>query len=691
MRKETSPPLDRERIFAGFRARDVAPACFAFAISFSVFLYTLAPTITFGDSGELITAAYTLGIAHPPGYPLWLLFAKLFSFIPLGDVAYRLNLMSALLDAVAIGILSLVISRTLPAVCARVIPGDAFESPVVGMVVGSASASAALILAFSSTFWHQSVIAEVYALNNLLVCSILLLLVLWAEKPERNGLLFVVAFLFGAGQANHQTLLLLGPAIVFFVLLLRPRFVLSPKAVLACLALFFLGLCFYFYLPIRASALPPINWGDPSTWEYFWFHFTRKQFRVIEVIRPLAVIIPQVKFFFTSIAAEPLVPILLVPALLTLGFTNRKGGQWIAFSVAAFICTGVVFSIIANTELDLSAQDIHIIYFLPAYIVVAVWLGYGIGIIGLLALRASRRLRLEIVPATVVAILWLLLPASNLAKNVDKAGMRNHGYGRIYGEMLMNGLKHGSLLLTGTDSAYAIPMYMKWVEGHRADIATLTITRLSDQKYQAEALRNAPTIALPGLEDYEEALSTLVPGAVKDGGIYGAHNLARINAFFAWKIRQRNSVPIYLDEGLPIEGLRDFMVPSGLVVEILPARVDSIPPRLIEEDMEYWDELEQTFLADPIFISDIEARQRFSKCRSNIGALYLHHKMYPQAEAALDQAIRLSERNMEAYAYLALLHKQQGRQEEALRIFGEYMRRDPWNTSASGFYNSLKQ
>jgi hypothetical protein len=692
MRKETSSPLDRERIFAGFRARDISPACFAFAISFSVFLYSLAPGITFGDSGELITAAYTLGIAHPPGYPLWLLFAKLFSFIPLGDIAYRLNLMSALLDAVAIGILSLVISRTLPAVCARVIPGDAFDSPVVGMVIGSASASATLILAFSSTFWHQSVIAEVYALNNLLVCSILLILVLWAEKPEKNGLLFVVAFLFGAGQANHQTLLLMGPAIVFFVLLLRPRFVLAPKAVLGCLALFLLGLCFYFYLPIRASALPPINWGDPSTWENFWFHFARKQFRTIEVVRPLSVIMPQIRFFFTSIAAEPLQPILLVPALLTLGFASRKGGHWIAFSLAAFICTGIVFSIIANTELDLSAQDIHIIYFLPAYIVVAVWLGYGIGIIGLLALRASRRLRLEIVPATVVAILWLLLPISNLAKNVDTAGMRNHDFGRLYGEMLMNGLKPGSLLLTGTDSAYAIPMYMKWVEGHRTDVSILTITRLSDQKYLAEALRNAPNMALPGRKDFEEAVSTLAPGAVKDGGISGWHHLTRINAFFAWKIRQRNDMPIYLDEGVPIESLRYFAIPSGLVAEILPSPVESIPPRLVEEDTEYWDGLEKTLLvANPVFAGDIEARQKFSKCRSNIGALYLHHEMYPQAKAALDQAIRFSDRNMEAYAYLALLHKKQGSPEEAVRIFGEYMRRDPWNTSARGFYNSLKQ
>ena len=691
MIEKAAAPLDRERILARFRVREVAPACFAFAVSFSVYLFTLAPTITFGDSGELVTAAYTLGNAHPPGYPLWLLLAKFFSFMPIGEVAYRLNLMSALLDAIAIGVLALVISRTIPMVCARVISHEAFESPAAGLVVGSASATAALILAFSSTFWHQSVIAEVYALNNLFVCLILLLLVLWAENPEKNGLLFAISFLFGAGQANHQTLLLLGPALAFYIIFVRPRVLLSPKAVLGCAGLFFLGLCFYIYLPVRAAASPPINWGDPGNWRNFWFHFTRKQYRVIEVVRPLPLVIRQIRFFFSAIVAEPLTPIPLVPALLTLGFTTKKGGQWIAFTVAAFICTGVVFSIIANTELDLNAADIHIIYFLPAYVIVAVWLGYGIGVIGLLALRASRRLRIELVPATIVAALWLALPLGNVVKNYDKAGMRNHGYARFYGETLMNGLKHGSLLLTGTDSGYAVSMYMKWVEGYRPDVSILTINRLSDDKYAAEVLRNAPNLAYVSREDYVEAVSRTGGGGMEGGGIRGVRRVMRINGYLAWKISQRNDIPIYYDEGVAVEGLREFAIPSGLVMEIRPERVESISAEQVAEDVAYWDDLEQSLLGDSVFLGDVEARQKFSKSRSNIGALYLSHKMYPEAEAALDQAIRFSIRNMEAYAYLALLRREQGEPEEAIRIFGEYMRRDPWNTSARGFYESLAE
>lgn len=694
MKEHPVTPIEREQLPAGLRARDVFPASFAFAVAFSVFLFTLAPTITFGDAGELITAAATLGVAHPPGYPLWLLLAKFFSFLPVGSVAYRLNLMSAILDAAAVGVLALVISRTLPRVCARIISREAFESPVVGMIIGSASATAALALAFSPTFWRQSVIAEVYALNNLFVCLILLLLVLWGETPQKRGLLFVLAFLFGAGQANHQTLLLLAPAIAMYILLIRWRVLVSPQLVFGCIVLFMLGLCLYLYLPIRASANPPLNWSDPSSWETFWFHVSRKQYRKIEVIRPLAVLVPQLKFFFASIASESLPVILLLPALLTFGFARREGRVWLLCTLAAFACTGIVLIILANTELDLNAQDILKIYFLPPWILLTVWIGYGIGTIGLLAVRASRRLHLEAMPATVLAVLWLLLPASNFVLNHNKASMRGRGFGLRYGEMLTNSLRQGGVLLAGTDSAYAIPMYLKWVEGHRTDISILSVNRLADRNYEPEAKRNAPDLAFLGPKDYIEAFSPHTLGIGRNGGgIYGSRKLTRINGYLAGKLLQRNisQRPIYYDEGMPIEWIRDFAIPSGLVMELKPNRIESLPPEVVTSDAEYWDALELRLFADGSFLADVDARQKFSKCRSNIGALYLHHKMYAEARAALKQAIRFSDWNIEAHALLALLYREEGMQEEAVRVFEVYLRRDPWNTSAREFARWLKE
>jgi len=694
MRNQSLAPLDHLFAPAGFRAREILPASLAFAVSFAVYVFTLAPIVAFGDSGELMTAAYTLGVAHPPGYPLWLLLAKFFSLLPIGPIAYRINLMSALLDAGAVGILTLVISRTLPSVCTRVISHEAFESPVAGLIAGSAAATAALTLAFSPTFWHQSVIGEVYALNNFIVCLLLLMLALWGEAPEKGGLLLAVSFLFGVGQANHQTLLLMAPAIALYVVLVKPRMLLSPRMLFGCLVLFILGLCLYLYLPVRASAQPPLNWGDPATWETFWFHVMRKQYRVITVVRPLAVFMPQVKFFFASIPGESLPIILLLPALFTFGFAHKGGRTWLLFNLAAFFCTGVIFIVIANTELDLNAQDILKIYFLPAYIIVAVLIGYGVGVIGFLALRASRRLRLQLMPATIVAVLWFLLPASNLSLNYVKASMRGRDSGLVYGEMLMNGMQQGGVLFAGTDSAYAIPMYMKWVEGRRPDVSILSFNRLAYGNYAAEMIRNAPALGLLTPEDYNEAVSAIAPGLQPDaGGVQGFRNIAHINGYLTWKLLQRTNPqkPMYYDQGMHVKFLHDFAIPSGLVMELKPTRVESLPADVVASDSDYWNMLEKKLLGSDKFLTDIDARQKFSKCRTNIGALYLHHKMYAEAEAALEQAIRFSDRNMEAYAFLALMSREQGSNEEAIRIFEEYMRRDPWNTSAHEFARWLKE
>jgi tetratricopeptide (TPR) repeat protein len=694
MRDHDATPHERLPGPAGLRARDVLPACFVFAVALSVFLFTLAPTITFGDSGELIAAAITLGVAHPPGYPLWLILAKFFSLFPVGTIAYRLNLMSAILDAAAVGILTLVISRSIPKVCGRIIPREAFESPVAGVITGSASATAALILAFSPTFWQQSVIAEVYALNNLFVSLILLFLILWGEAPQKRGPLLALSFLFGAGQGNHQTLLLMGPAVAIYIFLRNPRIVLSPRILLGCLALFFLGLCLYLYLPIRASAHPPLNWGSPNTWDAFWFHVLRMQYRNIEVVRPLSVLAPQLKFFFSSTASESLPVILLLPALFTLWFARGEGRAWLLFTLAAFVFTGILLVILANTELDLNAQDLLKVYFLPAYTIVAVWIGYGISIIGLLALRSLRRLRREAIPMAAVTALWLLLPASNLVLNHRQASMRGHDFGHLYGDMLINSLRREAVLLAGTDSSYSIPMYLKWVEGRRPDVSILSVNRLAQQNYGEEVSRNAPNLAFLTPQDYVEAFSHYASAAENmSGGVYGSRKVTLVNGYLLGKLLRRNIAerPLYYEEGMPIEWVRDVAVPSGLVMELKERRVTSLPAEAIASDTEYWRVLEVKLLGDDNFLADIAARQKFSKCRSNIGALYFHRSMYTEAEAALKQAIRLSDRNIEAYAVLAVMYREQGEQGEAVRIFDEYLRRDPWNTSARAFAQSLKQ
>jgi len=131
-----------------------------------LYFLTAARDIVVGDTPELITAAVTLGVAHPPGYPLFTILGHLFSLLPLGSIPFRVNLLSVVCDSVTIGIVHLIAVRLV-------------QSRI-------AAAIAALALAVNPVFWEWSLAAEVFPLNNLLAAMLVLLLVLWHEQPQRT-------------------------------------------------------------------------------------------------------------------------------------------------------------------------------------------------------------------------------------------------------------------------------------------------------------------------------------------------------------------------------------------------------------------------------------------------------------------------------------------------------------------------
>src|SRR4051812_40341951 len=132
----------------------------------------LAPGVTWAndgaDSGDLITAAATLGVAHPTGYPTYLILARLFQLIPLGDLAFRTTLLSA-----AAGLLAALVVYSI----VRALVGELGWRTIV--VAGTA----ALALGLAPVFWSQAVVAEVYTLNALFVGLILLFTLRAIQRP----------------------------------------------------------------------------------------------------------------------------------------------------------------------------------------------------------------------------------------------------------------------------------------------------------------------------------------------------------------------------------------------------------------------------------------------------------------------------------------------------------------------------
>jgi hypothetical protein len=293
-----------------------------------VYVLTLAPTVTFWDAGEFITAAKTLGIPHPPGTPLFVLIAHVWAMlVPLGEYAVRTNLLSAFLSAGAAGFFFLVAHESIGAFTA-----DLDERSAKVLRIGG-GAAAALLGAFTFTNWQNSNETEVYAVATFTIAAVSWLAHTWRRQrtSERAGrILLLIVYLAGISIGNHLLALLVGPAIIMFLVsTLRSEPASDPVqhrrewaqvAVLAGIWALLIGtglgssgliaiggLCFlgaaaygyangaggfalltlliaavgvtpYLYLYIRSAQNPPINEAAPATFEALLAVIRRAQY-----------------------------------------------------------------------------------------------------------------------------------------------------------------------------------------------------------------------------------------------------------------------------------------------------------------------------------------------------------------------------------------------------------------------------
>ncbi len=225
-------------------------------LSFVLYLRTLAPTVLYydlpvlRDSAVLQVKSYVLGIPDYTGYPTYVMLGKLFTYLPFGDAAYRVNLASAVYAAGAV-LLVYLIGYLLT------------ERPV-------AAAAGALAFGVSRIFWSQAVIAEVYTLNALFVSLTFFMFLVW-RKTRRDRYLLIAAFLCGLSLTHHITSGILLPAGLLFVFAVDRRKLLEAGLLLKAAGLFLLGLLPYIFLPIRASMdyLPEgWTWDQPKIAKY---------------------------------------------------------------------------------------------------------------------------------------------------------------------------------------------------------------------------------------------------------------------------------------------------------------------------------------------------------------------------------------------------------------------------------------
>ena len=327
---------------------------------FSLTLYrlTLLPGLLPGDSGEFQTLAYLLGIAHTTGYPVYILLARLFTFLPFGEIAFRVNLFSAFMGGVTVAFVFL---------SARLLSGSRW-----------AAALGALALAVSPIFWSQAIMAEVYTSGSAFVAMLLFCMLLYdnqrAAHPITGGrALFAAGLLGGLSLGVHGTVILMAPAILFLLLVRRAswKYAWRPALIGALLGAALLVVSFLIvdrrapYNAFSAIYIPAASaWdADPQALQSplarFWFVFTAQQWRGNMFADPANVMPQNADSFFTALPQNLFWPVILLAGLGLLLLLRR---DW---RLAVFFMLLILVHLVY--VLNYQVGDLYV-FFIPGYL-----------------------------------------------------------------------------------------------------------------------------------------------------------------------------------------------------------------------------------------------------------------------------------------------------------------------------------
>lgn len=446
------------------------------AVVGTLYFLTAARDIVVGDTGELITAAVSLGVAHPPAYPLFTMLGHLFSLLPFSSIPFRVNLLGVACGTLTVCVIyfaSLRLTRSRPA-----------------------AAVAGLILAVNPTFWTWSLVAEVFPLNNLLAALLIYFLVRWQEQPQRTGFLVAAAFVSGLALTNHHTFVLLGPAVCVVLWQQRAVLLARPATIAWCVAVFLLGLLPYLYIPWASSHHPAHNWGNVSSARDLMHLILRKDYGSHRLVSTPGY--GGGSAFLRVVALCRSFGPLAAMFILLGAFRACQSRHWYFwFGLIAFVFVGPFFVWITNLNLATAPSALFVLqrFFLLSHVVLAPLVASGVLFMAetlALVISAFRAASLPIVSGIVLtAVIGI---ATVNFRRIDQS---NNSIARRLGEDLFATAEPGSVLL-GVGDAVVIPLiYLQTVEGIGRHVTLIPFHLLGTDWYVRQLRERHPDLIIP--------------------------------------------------------------------------------------------------------------------------------------------------------------------------------------------------
>lgn len=461
-----------------------------FLSTFAIFVSFLTPNVNTGDAGELIASSYFMGVAHPSGYPLYLQIGKLFTFLPFGNIGFRMALVSALFSSLSLVLLAWLVQRLTE------------DKTAVFFSVA--------VLLVSYSYFTQSVIAKFYPLNLFLV---LLIFALWLNMLLRNydeNTLYLTAFIFGLITANHHTGLMMAaalfPAIYFY------RKSLRWGIVPALLLLFAAGFLINVYLFLRGgNDTAFFNSSNIINLKDFWQVLLRLVYKEGSTVAAAGSIVSDFARYWYAIRNFVFVltknfslfsfPLMFAGIL----YLYKRERRFLTIALLALCLYGPFLAKLTFSGQTQTGEDYYFganQYFLPGFAFYVFLMGVGFYQAFLWLKMTDMKILLKVLP-----LVFSVFPIFFLVSRATDSNYRTNHVPYQYAKDMHSILPINSVFMVYGDNAAYQGWYLKLVGRYREDNCLLSVVKSNEMMWTLDGCNKKlyrdiyPLIFNPSLND----------------------------------------------------------------------------------------------------------------------------------------------------------------------------------------------
>ncbi len=713
-------------------------AVFTAVLSLFLYMRTMAPSAPFWDAGEFIASAYTLGVPHSPGTPLYVLVGRVFTMLPLPfSIAGKVNFISVVAGSLGVLMVYLLAIRFLDYMMGRCATAADALIRVAGATVG------ALFLTFSHTYWANSTESEVYAMSVFVMGFMTWLALKWADNPTGpksvsyvyllfyllaltvglhlgtilafSGVFLVILMTKEKSFSNTQFLLACAGVAIFvadatlyrngqitltlialFVVALAVFFAQSKsKFAIICSALFILGISVHLYLKIRSGHNPAIDEADPETWRGLYAVLRREQYPPPNVFERKSSFFGfqlqhfneylQDQFKMATVYLGRLNIGSVIPLALGIwGMVDHYAKHRKTFVIlfATFLVTSLGMIVYLNfSDAEVRERDY---FYLPAFYYFAVFIAIGAAsLLSEIRRLASRVGVTGMASAVVPAVIFLVLPAFTLRAHFFQHDRSADFVCSEYAKNMLVGLDRDGIIFTNGDNDTFPLWYIQEVEKYRADVRVVNLSLLNTPWYIKQLRDNEPKV---NIRWTDAELARLGPIKTKDGSWIlvrdiGVQHILKYNS---------NKKPIYFAVTIPpniYKPYREFLEMEGLAYRVVPRKGQNmVNLAKLEENVwqnySYLGLLDEDYQRDesiyhPPFVHRLV--QNYAAAFTQLGFMQYRAQDYEAAIKNLEAAEQISPGLTPVVMWLGWYYLESGDTTRAVQYYRDKIEEDPYD------------